>query len=343
MSNSLTINHPALSSLSTAPWGIDNHKKKLQQNAFKPTTLTQDMFEPKNNQPDKLSTQHPNHPKTNSQRPKPNLPSLKFARAAKPSVQLEKESRDLLDAIRNGEWATVRLSVQEGIVASDAPHEVHNSEGGILTRANDRLLLGPYLVEEVINGHWDNVRSLIKAGADVNQLSESGHNPLFMAISRGYDNISNELIEAGANVNQDDGTGKNSLHWTHLTADQGNWIVRKLIAAGADVNKKEKYDGLTPLHMAAGYNRAENIHILIAAGARKNEIDNDGNTPLHLAVAFGNLEAVQALIQEGVEPNKLSKRGFTPGMLAATVAAKDPTPRKMQILEILNNASLAAL
>ena len=59
--------------------------------------------------------------------------------------------------------------------------------------------------------------------------------------------------------------------------------VRACLAAGADVNARER-GGHTPLHLAACCNdNPAVIAALLEAGAEVNARDEDGDTPLHLA------------------------------------------------------------
>ena len=60
-------------------------------------------------------------------------------------------------------------------------------------------------------------------------------------------------------------------------------IVILLLAAGANVDKQEDYDGWTPLIMAANNGKIEVVKELLKAGANKKLKDNDGKTAYDLA------------------------------------------------------------
>ena len=51
-------------------------------------------------------------------------------------------------------------------------------------------------------GHIDVVKTLIEAGANVNQLDKNECSPLYLASSKGHLDVVKTLIEAGANVDQ---------------------------------------------------------------------------------------------------------------------------------------------
>ncbi|MFQ5937799.1 MAG: ankyrin repeat domain-containing protein [Acidiferrobacterales bacterium] len=76
--------------------------------------------------------------------------------------------------------------------------------------------------------------------------------------------------------------------------------VKQLIAAGANVNAKDK-NGITPLHSAAVGNHREVAQALIASGADVNSKTNNGMAPLHLATFWGHAEMVALLKQHGAQ------------------------------------------
>ncbi|QYJ68002.1 ankyrin repeat domain-containing protein [Flavobacterium litorale] len=74
--------------------------------------------------------------------------------------------------------------------------------------------------------------------------------------------------------------------------------VKKFIEYGADVN--EKSNGFTPLMLAARYNRAEIVKILIANGAKLKITDDRGFTALkHAELSNANESAV--ILKEAIE------------------------------------------
>jgi ankyrin repeat protein len=72
--------------------------------------------------------------------------------------------------------------------------------------------------------------------------------------------------------------------------------VRKFVEYGADVN--EKSNGMSPLMIAARYNKTEIIKFLISKGARLDEKDEKGFTALKYAELSNANEAVQLLKQK---------------------------------------------
>ena len=70
-----------------------------------------------------------------------------------------------------------------------------------------------------------------------------------------------------------------SLTINEAASDGNIEVVKQHIAAGTDVNTKDKYEW-TPLHQAAGYGHKEIAELLIANGADVNAKEEGGMTPL---------------------------------------------------------------
>jgi ankyrin repeat protein len=81
-------------------------------------------------------------------------------------------------------------------------------------------------------------------------------------------------------------------------------IVRKLLAAGADINAAKTlpaagglYDGVTPLHAASARGHATTVRVLLDdVRCEINCRTTDGTTPLHCAVEGCHLAVVRALL-----------------------------------------------
>ncbi len=76
--------------------------------------------------------------------------------------------------------------------------------------------------------------------------------------------------------------------------------------------------GLSPLHWAAVYNRAELAERLIGRGAQPNRADLTGHTPLHWAARYGGGATVVALLRHGANLEAPNKDGDTPLHLAVS-------------------------
>lgn len=159
------------------------------------------------------------------------------------------------------------------------------------------------------------IHALVKAGAEVNHITEEGISALALACLKPDYKITKALIDCGADVNI-----CNAGHWTVLMSlvsrpNPNIDIIKLLVQAGANVNKQNRA-GATPLLLAAG--KTENpevINILIKAGANANywlRDDDSEISPLKSA-AFDNPnpEIVKALVKGGADVNKKDEKGFT--------------------------------
>ena len=85
----------------------------------------------------------------------------------------------------------------------------------------------------------------------------------------------------------------------HTAARIGNIeAVKQHLAAGTDVNAKNKYEW-TPLHSAAFSGHKEIAELLIAKGADVNAKRDDGETPLDRAIAIEHSETADLLRKHG--------------------------------------------
>ena len=92
--------------------------------------------------------------------------------------------------------------------------------------------------------------------------------------------------------------------------------VRKLIAAGGDVNAAEA-DGTTPLLWAAHQASPELVALLLKAGANPNTANSFGVTPLLEASRYGDAATIAALLDGGADIATAVREGETPLMAAA--------------------------
>lgn len=96
-----------------------------------------------------------------------------------------------------------------------------------------------------------------------------------------------------------------------LAAERGDAPeVRRLIAAGADVNwQDEKQDSAFLVAGARG--RTEVVKLTLAAGANLKSTNRYGGTALIPACHYGHLETVKVLLETAVDVDHVNRLGWT--------------------------------
>lgn len=211
-------------------------------------------------------------------------------------------------------------------------------------------------------GHTAIVEALLKAGVNVNEGAQpakpnprgprKGTTPLIMAITNGHFELAALLIDLGANP-KEMSSGYTPLHvltWVRkpdsgedengLPQPEGSGtvsseqLIRKLVAAGADVNARLAggpsgggriaRKGCTPFMMAADTADTPYMKLLLELGADPTITNVDGCTPIMAAAGLGTrtaeeeagtedeaLEAIAFLLGLGADINGVSNHGDT--------------------------------
>jgi uncharacterized protein len=149
-----------------------------------------------------------------------------------------------------------------------------------------------------------------------------------------------DLLRGGADVNAAQGDGMTALHWA---AEVGNAEISEiLIRGGAKVGAVTRLGDYTPLHLASRKGRADVMAVLLEGHADPNAATTSGgSTPLHFAASAGSVEGIDALLAAGAAPNaRESSRGQTPLMFAA---ADGRTQAVLALLAGGADASLTSL
>lgn len=125
------------------------------------------------------------------------------------------------------------------------------------------------------------------------------------------------LLRQGADVNGAQGDGMTALHWAATRGDANQ--ITMLVYAGARLEASTRNGNYTPLHLAARGGRAAAVKALLKAGADANAITSAGGaTPLHLAAGIGSTESLAALLDAGAKvDSREAAFGQTPLMWAA--------------------------
>ena len=99
--------------------------------------------------------------------------------------------------------------------------------------------------------------------------------------------------------------------------------VKQHIAAGTDVSARHNMGRHTPLYFAVFKGHMEIAELLIANGAYVNAKNKYDGTPLHNAAIDGHTEIVELLIAKGADVNAKADTGWTPLDSAERVSEDD--------------------
>ncbi len=158
--------------------------------------------------------------------------------------------------------------------------------------------------------HWVNdkeiARTLIENGADINARTNEGWTPLQNVITRRNSEAAEWFIDNDADMMSETNSGLTTLH----IACQGGleWLVKRSIDQGTDVNSRVKFDifsGLTPIFIAIMHGHTDIVRYLVEHGADINVKIAAGPyqdyTPLHFAANNGLGDIVQYLSDQGAD------------------------------------------
>ena len=149
---------------------------------------------------------------------------------------------------------------------------------------------------------------LLENRCPVDEATDEGATPLYLAAQNGHGAVVRAPIQAGADVDKASNDGLTLLYI--VAYDDRETVVRALIEAGADVNKAP--DSGVTLYIAAYDGRETVVRALIKAGADVNKAKDNGVTPLFIAAQTGHKTVVRVLIELGADINKAMDDGATP-------------------------------
>jgi ankyrin repeat protein len=195
----------------------------------------------------------------------------------------------LIDAAAGGDVSRVRrlLAAGASVRATDergrtplvaAAYGNHLRVARLLVRAGadpnekDSSVQSAYLISTSEVG--DDARLLrvpLRHGADVSSRDSFNGTGLIRAAERGFPEIIDRLLDTDIEIDHVNRLGWTALHEAIILGDGGPdhlAVVRRLLAAGADVNLPSATDGVRPLTHAQERGYREMVEALRAAGAR---------------------------------------------------------------------------
>jgi len=186
-------------------------------------------------------------------------------------------------------------------------------------------------------GTADMVALLIKKGADVNRLVNTGENALMQALSnsRHYAGIVFVLLDAGVEVKVTNQRNGYNPVWKALQkirkgfpGEPGFSVLTQVLERGADPNApfittNQKLSGLTPLMQAAGKGQVQVVKLLLAYGADGKAATSQGKTVSDFAREKGHHEVFSILAHWQPGQAKAVKDSLIKGGALEQASAED--------------------
>ena len=174
-------------------------------------------------------------------------------------------------------------------------------------------------------GHFDVVKTLVDAGADINLPDPDGTTPTLISIVNFHYDIAAYLIEHGADLNSADVRGRTPLF---AAVDQKNLDISN--RPPAKVEDKNTPLSLMKLLIVKGANTNATLLKAIAPRAVLDGADGAmgaGATPFLRAARAGDIESMKLLMENKANPKTATSAGVNALMFAAGASWRDGKTR----------------
>ena len=166
------------------------------------------------------------------------------------------------------------------------------------------------LAEAAAAGDVDRIDALIGEGVNPNAKGLEWLTPLIFAMTGKNTQNFKRLLELGADPNHTMVYGESAMHCA--AHENGSERLKILLAHGGDPNVGVRSRPLpTPIFWAIAGPSAENVQILIQAGADIHLRDSAGNTPLLKAITSNRFDMVHMLLAAGADFQQKLSSGRT--------------------------------
>ncbi len=152
-------------------------------------------------------------------------------------------------------------------------------------------VIGTGLMIAAWEGNIPMMELFVARGADINKTNSVGEQALLHAAWKGRLEAVRWLVEHGARLNRE-GQEWAALHYAAFAGHAE--VVGYLLERGADINALST-NGSTPLMMAAREGKEAIAKTLLAAGARRDIVNERGDDALRWAMRYNNLQIAREI------------------------------------------------
>jgi ankyrin repeat protein len=145
-------------------------------------------------------------------------------------------------------------------------------------------------------------KQLLRAGADVDAVTDYGVSPLYLACTNRSSEMVGLLLDAGANTNAALWNGETVL--MNCARTGATSAVEALLKHGANPNASESQKNQTAIMWAAAGAHGKVTELLVAHDADIKARSSGGFTPLLYAARSGDISSARALLDAGADPNE---------------------------------------
>lgn len=165
------------------------------------------------------------------------------------------------------------------------------------------------LAQAALSGDAARAAELVRSGANPNARGARNVTLLQWAMLNKSPRGFAILLDLRANPAQPGLEGDAALHFAAKAND--TTYLDMALARGGAVDAPNATSGRTPLMAALLGNRAAQVQMLRAKGARLDVADAMGNTPLHIAAQISDSAHVLAFLEEGAPARARNRQGKT--------------------------------
>ena len=163
------------------------------------------------------------------------------------------------------------------------------------------------LIAAAERGELRRVRQLLERGASARARDADGRTALTAAAFENQIDVARVLVAAGADVNAKDRTEQSPYLIATSAVGDDPRLLELTLTGGAELNDKDSYNG-TGLIRAAERGHPRIVRRLLRAGIERDHVNRLGWTALHEAIVLGDggprhAATVRALVEGGVDVN----------------------------------------